>query len=168
MIRKSLASPSHLLHGTCLLPHLAIAEVTLMMDMCIQSAWCKTQDFSYSLFMLIEISMMTGRLSCGFLFASRGHTMRFGSTAKVLLKCKLKYYGISGWDMAQYEHFLYYSPLAPPVWTAPRAHLRREILRERTACQVPCRCQVIKRASVDVGAARPSPGGAISCGCHCQ
>ena len=25
------------------------------------------------------------------------HTMRFGSTAKVLLKCKLKYYRISEW-----------------------------------------------------------------------
>ena len=26
--------------------------------------------------------------------------MRFGSTAKVLLKCKLKYYRISEWDTA--------------------------------------------------------------------
>ena len=29
--------------------------------------------------------------------------MRFGSTAKVLLKCKLKYYRISEWDAAQVE-----------------------------------------------------------------
>ena len=29
-----------------------------------------------------------------------GRTMRFGSTAKVLLKCKLKYYRISEWDAA--------------------------------------------------------------------
>ena len=27
--------------------------------------------------------------------------MRFGSTAKVLLKCKLKYYRISEWDMGR-------------------------------------------------------------------
>ncbi len=27
--------------------------------------------------------------------------MRFGSTAKVLLKCKLKYYRISEWDWLQ-------------------------------------------------------------------
>ena len=26
------------------------------------------------------------------------HTMRFGSTAKVLLRCKLKYYRISEWS----------------------------------------------------------------------
>ena len=30
----------------------------------------------------------------------KGCTMRFGSTAKVLLKCKLKYYRISEWDGA--------------------------------------------------------------------
>ena len=31
-----------------------------------------------------------------------GRTMRFGSTAKVLLKCKLKYYRISECDMLPY------------------------------------------------------------------
>ena len=30
-----------------------------------------------------------------------GHTMRFGSTAQVLLKCKLKYYRISEWGIPQ-------------------------------------------------------------------
>ena len=39
-----------------------------------------------------------GELGCGpvqLLSTFRPHTMRFGSTAKVLLKCKLKYYRIS-------------------------------------------------------------------------